>query len=206
MRVCRPADATVPGASAVITAVARGDDLTPIAEPPAGARLPVTEITGWPAPRETSPESGEAAAARLAGTLVHRLFRQLAPIDDGPSLQRHAAALLEPEERAGLDDAASFVAAVAATYAAMRAREDVQAIFEDGDPLFEVPFSWRVESGDVLRGTIDCLVVRPDGSVVVVDFKTGRERPGHREQLDVYVRAAATMFPDRRVDGILLYA
>jgi ATP-dependent exoDNAse (exonuclease V) beta subunit len=143
---------------------------------------------------------------RLVGILIHRLFRRLAPIDDEPALQQQAAALIESKERAAIPDTASFVATVASTYTAMRARDDVRAIFEHGEPLFEVPFSWRLAAGDVLRGTIDCLVVRRDGSVVVVDFKTGRERPDHRAQLDVYVKAASTLFPGRRVDGVLLYA
>ena len=207
MRVCRPADAREPiGTAAGAAAESRADDLEPISALPSGARMPVTESTRRPDPRGTSAESGEAAAARLTGTLVHRLFRRIAPIDDEPALLRQTAALIDSEERAAIPDIASFVARTASTYAAMRVRDDVRAIFENGEPLFEVPFSWRVESGDVLRGAIDCLVARRDGSVVVVDFKTGREQPGHREQLDVYVKAASTLFPGRRVEGVLLYA
>ena len=57
----------------------------------------------------------------------------------------------------------------------------------------------------VLRGRIDLLVVRDDGSVVVVEFKTGRRRPEHERQLEIYVGAARALFPGRAVEGCLVY-
>ncbi|MGH6944705.1 MAG: PD-(D/E)XK nuclease family protein, partial [Geminicoccaceae bacterium] len=56
-----------------------------------------------------------------------------------------------------------------------------------------------------LRGTIDCLIQRPDGSVMVVEFKTGRPRPSHERQLGIYVAAARACFPDSAIDGRLIY-
>jgi ATP-dependent exoDNAse (exonuclease V) beta subunit len=53
---------------------------------------------------------------------------------------------------------------------------------------------------------IDCLACRPDGGVVVVDFKTGARRPGDRRQLGAYVNAVRSLFPGARVDGLLVYA
>ena len=50
-----------------------------------------------------------------------------------------------------------------------------------GTCYFEVPFSLRSPDGrpgDVVRGVIDCLVVRPDGSATVLEFKTGEAPPG----------------------------
>jgi RecB family exonuclease len=108
----------------------------------------------------------------------------------------------------------------------MRSRDDVGLLLGSGQPLYEVPFSMRttgrpaagshgcdaagmptsVDHGTVLlRGTIDCVVVAPDGSVVVVEFKTGIPRPSHQAQLDLYVDAARALFPGARVEGKLIY-
>jgi hypothetical protein len=57
----------------------------------------------------------------------------------------------------------------------------------------------------VLRGRIDLLVVRDDGGVIVVEFKTGRRRPEHERQLAIYVQAARALYPGRPVDGCLVY-
>jgi len=58
----------------------------------------------------------------------------------------------------------------------------------------------------VLRGVIDCLAFRPDGRIVVVDFKTGTRREADRRQLRSYVDAVRAMYPGSRVDGCLVYA
>jgi len=58
----------------------------------------------------------------------------------------------------------------------------------------------------VVRGSIDWLVVRPDGAVVVVELKTGRPHDWHRAQLEVYVEAARALFPGAAVEGRMLYA
>jgi RecB family exonuclease len=90
----------------------------------------------------------------------------------------------------------------------MRERPDVADLLSRGRRLHEVPFSYRV-AGDsdpvVLRGTIDCLVEREDGNVVVMEFKTGRARAADRQQLDLYVTAAQALFPDTTVEGLLVY-
>jgi RecB family endonuclease NucS len=57
----------------------------------------------------------------------------------------------------------------------------------------------------VLRGTIDCLVQREDGSVVVVEFKSGQPAALHRRQLDLYVEAARALFPGAAIEGRLIY-
>ena len=49
-------------------------------------------------------------------------------------------------------------------------------------------------------------VQKPDGSILVVEFKTGRVRPIHQRQLDLYVAAARQLHPDvPSVGGTLLY-
>jgi ATP-dependent exoDNAse (exonuclease V) beta subunit len=71
------------------------------------------------------------------------------------------------------------------------------------------PFSLQARRDNkpvILRGVIDCVVEREDGSVVIVEFKTGRPRSWHARQLDLYVEAATAVFPEARVDGRLIYA
>ena len=90
----------------------------------------------------------------------------------------------------------------------MRERPDVAALLAVRRRLQEVPFSLRrVAEGTpmVLRGTIDCLIRKDDGSVVVVEFKTGRRRASHQRQLDVYVEAARALCPGSSVEGRLVY-
>ena len=78
---------------------------------------------------------------------------------------------------------------------------------EVGDLSFEVPFSFVDDepAGCVLRGTIDCLARRPDGSVVVLEFKTGAPSPAHEAQLAIYCRAARTLLTETVVTGRVVY-
>jgi RecB family exonuclease len=61
------------------------------------------------------------------------------------------------------------------------------------------------ESGCIVRGSIDCLVRHPDGSLVVIEFKTGRRRAEHQAQLDLYLAAVRGMFASSAVRGLLVY-
>ena len=91
----------------------------------------------------------------------------------------------------------------------MRSRDEVRQILGAGALLHEVPFSMMVPTGEeetILRGTIDCLVHGVDGTVTVVEFKTGRRRAAHQLQLDVYVQATRALYPGATVQGVLLYA
>ena len=70
--------------------------------------------------------------------------------------------------------------------------------------LREVAFVLAVEDEEsravVLRGSMDLVVVWPDGSVDVVDYKSARggDPEGHALQLDVYAVAARERFPNAR--------
>ncbi len=152
-----------------------------------------------------------------AGTLVHRLF-QFGIVPGGvpdAGEEAYALTLLKPEERAALEDVEATVATAVAAWRAMHGREDVSALLASGSRLHEVPFSLLVETASalhgarneptVLRGTIDCLIRREDGSVVVVEFKSGTPRAFHQRQLDLYVEAARGLFPGTSVDGRLIY-
>ncbi len=146
--------------------------------------------------------------ARIAGRLVHRLFEVggAANPQDASAEESLAQRLLAPEERAVLADADAVIADALRAWRAMRDRADVRGLLGRGALLHEVPFSLRDEAtSTIVRGTIDCLVQRPDGSVLVVELKTGARRPEHEGQLAAYVAAARALFPASPVEGILVY-
>jgi len=114
-----------------------------------------------------------------------------------------------PEERAAVPDLARIVSAAVDAHQSLGRREDLRGLLAAGVVHHEVPFSLHVvESaprGTVVRGRIDCLVERPDGAVVVLEFKTGERRIEHARQLETYVTAARAIFPGRGVEGTLVY-
>ena len=165
-------------------------------------------VTGW-----LSRATGAAAAVRaeqpqqaLVGSLVHRLFQaRIRATDD---VLAAARAALRAEERAVLDDADGVIATAATIWTSLSAREDLAQLLAAPTVLTEIPFSMRQDLPEgpvVVRGTIDCVVVRPDGEVTVVEFKTGGVHPSHQSQLDLYVAAARSLFPGRPVSGRLIY-
>jgi len=146
----------------------------------------------------------------FAGTLVHRLFQFEDALDAAGSEDDQvafAASLVRPEERATLDDADAVVRRAHAAWRSMKAQPDVAALLASGVRMHEVPFSLRAadDRRRVLRGTVDCLIRADDGSVTVVEFKTGRPRASHQSQLDVYVEAVRALFPGASVTGRLVY-
>jgi ATP-dependent helicase/nuclease subunit A len=143
---------------------------------------------------------------RLVGTLVHRLIERqgLAGTVTKEDVERSLGSLLDADELADVVDLRALATRAAAGYTAVCSREDVQALCGAGDMLHEVPFTMATEEG-IVRGTIDCLVRRPDGAMTILEFKTGRARSEHRVQLDLYARAAAQLFPGVSVDAALVY-
>ncbi len=193
------------------------------------ARVPVTgqdpaPAVGGFASMETSPADRQQA---LAGRLVHRLFHAgVSPGDADEDLAAAALRLVRPEEQVDIDDIGRLGERAASVYRALAGRPAVRDLLTGGRALYEVPFSLRgpaagpaggaadvggraggsTGAGEVIyRGTIDCLVERPDGSLVVLEFKTGAPRPAHERQLALYVEAARILFANRSVDGHLVY-
>src|SRR5262249_27142961 len=116
---------------------------------------------------------------------------------------------LTAAERAAIDDVDDLAAEAVRVWQGLQSRKDVVDLLAGERLLHEVPFSMSVRNGQesvVLRGVIDCLVQKNDSSVLVVEFKTGRPRPSHQRQLDIYVEAAATIYPGARIEGRLVYA
>jgi ATP-dependent helicase/nuclease subunit A len=190
---------------------ARPADFTALAIDRATVAAPVTGL-GVDESAATRVERFVPAADRLLGTLVHRMLQRVpagslaARLDrsNDAELARDARALLLDDELAAVDDLDAAIADAVATYRAIAGRADTQQLLGAGERLHEVPFSFH-RGGQLLRGTIDCLVLAPDGSVTVIEFKTGRKRASHQAQLDVYVEAARELFPDAAVSGVLLY-
>ena len=67
-----------------------------------------------------------------------------------------------------------------------------------------MPFA-LAHGGAVVRGTIDCLVRVSPAEVAVLEFKTGRPRAEHAEQLALYGKVAAALFPGSAVAEKLIY-
>jgi ATP-dependent helicase/nuclease subunit A len=199
-----PAPAGAPARSRTETVDAFG----PLAIRPPLPRVAATAHVQTDARGATSrPQEGASADERVAGTLVHRLFQSRAIAEPGDALRRRARAMLRAEERAQLTNEVDAIADAARVYAALAARPDVAAVLASGECEYEVPFSLRLEEEGplILRGTMDCVVRRPDGSVFVLEFKTGRRHVDHERQLDIYLAAARSIFPGTRVSGAVVY-
>jgi RecB family exonuclease len=71
-----------------------------------------------------------------------------------------------------------------------------------------VPFSFEAlpGSGDLVRGVVDCLVVAADGSITVLEFKTGQTRGEHQIQAGLYGRAIAAILGAVSVSVEVLYS
>jgi RecB family exonuclease len=165
-----------------------------------------------PAPSDRPAAVTERAVAHdrehaLAGRVVHRLLESGQLSRTSADDYAFARGLLKPEERAGASDLDALIAEAVRAWRSVRVRDEIVSLMREGLCLHEVPFSMRVEAtSSVIRGVIDCLVRRPDGSVVVLELKTGTRQPDHEQQLATYVSAARALFPGSPVDGLLLYA
>ena len=217
-RICRtPSGAVEAG---VLSAPGEGAPESPNESPPDafgpivyGAAIRRVAVTEWLDDAAADPASWPGSRGDVtAGILVHRLFQSGEVLDgcDEDAELSYARGLLRPEERGAIEDTDidAVVTAAVTAWRAMRARADVAALLSSGRRRHEVPFSMRtVKEGAlvVLRGTIDCLIQKDDGCVVVVEFKTGRRRSSHQRQLDVYVEAAHALFPGAPVEGRLVY-
>ena len=233
--ICRPApvrpvQAAEPtavwrSASAARPTTGEGDDYFDTLEPDVPLRR--VTVTEWAAASGGPPHRGPGGpdgpgdgpgAERLAGTLVHVLLQRAnRDVRDREEIRRRARALLRADEKAGVDNCDELVNRAVETYLAILKRPEVTSLI-DGDCLFEVPFSLRLDQSSdsperqtagapvIVRGTIDCLARGSDGRLTVLEFKTGSREPEHQAQLDLYVVAARGLFPGVAVEGALIYA
>ncbi|MCR4374250.1 MAG: PD-(D/E)XK nuclease family protein, partial [Acidobacteria bacterium] len=153
-------------------------------------------------------DRGDRALDRLAGTLVHRLFqRGWATPPPAADAVAHLARLVRSEELVDVPDHGRFLSDVAAAFLRLAGRSDVRRWLAQGRAYYEVPFSYAPADapGVIVRGSIDCLVARADGSLQVLEFKTGSPRPEHAGQLDTYLQAVRQAFSGADVTGELVY-
>ena len=203
LRICRPPAALPAGPTAV--------DCGKIREGVFGALQPAGAMPQAVTARVTNDgrEQTTAAVSREAaiGILVHRLIRasrRLAAAA-GPEEQASlAAALLRRQEVPTFETTAGIVCAALEIYRRLRDQPGVAPLLNPRQGFYEVPFS-LMDGGMVVRGAIDCLVRLDNGTMVVLELKTGAAQPAHQIQLDLYVRAARSMFPDCVVEGRLVY-
>jgi ATP-dependent exoDNAse (exonuclease V) beta subunit len=204
-------------ASAVVRASvadAEGKDLPSEQAPVDFASLGRPEVRRAPAVDASMRVADETpGASRLLGTLVHRLVHRFGfGAADDARLTEYARQLIPPEEAAVVVDVGYVASAAADYYVRLCSRRDVRALYDGGQPLFEVPFS-SIRGGRGARGVIDCLVGRPSPGnpskvehVTVVELKTGTPRPEHREQVAEYLAAARAVFPGASTETALIYS
>jgi ATP-dependent helicase/nuclease subunit A len=170
--------------------------------PHRGTAAPEDRGTAVPPRRSTAP----LADPRLVGTLVHRLVDRIGSGPDARAALRAAAeSVLRREERLGAGDVDEVITAAVERFEQLMARGDLAALLAEGRRYHEVPIALRA-GGAILRGVIDAIVIRPDGTIAVLEFKTGVRRPEHQAQLDGYLEAVRALNPGApSVTGQLVY-
>jgi ATP-dependent helicase/nuclease subunit A len=192
---------------------APADDLGPVIEIDGRERQPITR-GGAARRRRPGAESNGAQdrAAVAVGRVVHRLFQAEVRGDlPAGALSAIARGLAAADDAWAERDLDALVARAARMFSRMWSQPALRAVLDGAECLYEVPISvlpGPAKDGGrsrVLRGVIDCLAFRPQGQVVVVDFKTGTRRESDRRQLRAYVDAVRAMYPGASVEGCLVY-
>ena len=221
-RICASITAPDPGLPPPFAAAPGGREGEPV--PPAddfGAiidragreRSPITK-TGAAAPRREDAETpgSEHEPGVVLGRVVHRMFQAEVRGDlKDDELAAIARAFVTADEAWAVKDLEGLAASAAMVYSGMWSQTALRAVLDGAECHYEVPLSVLSAPGKeggsprILRGVIDCLACRPDGRVVVVDFKTGTRRGPDRRQLRAYVDAVRSMYPGSAVEGCLVY-
>ncbi len=212
LRVCPAGTAPEPATNGTI-AVARASEVPSSLQPLTGRsdirRGRVTDIATHARDGGAFGHAGPALDEELVvGRAVHRLLARGDAAAADEALQARVSADLEPDERMVVDDERALAAHVVALVRRVWQDATLRHALTSPRARFEVPIVFRHddEAGvRLVRGTVDC-VVPLDDHVLVLEFKTGRQRPAHVRQLDLYVDAVRAMWPVARVEGRLVYA
>jgi ATP-dependent exoDNAse (exonuclease V) beta subunit len=158
-------------------------------------------------PEPDGAEQGKTGSGLLVGLVVHRLLQRfgMTGLVDDAALATAVETLLQRERHAETATHPETAREIIARFRALREHSELRTEYEAGDVFHEVPFSFFVD-GCIVRGAIDCLIRRADGSVRILEFKTGRRRDEHQRQAELYRRAAAAVFPDSPVTVDVVYA
>ena len=160
-------------------------------------------------PQDASGDREPADEPRLLGTIVHRLFaRGLALSQSAEDRRAAPRASVSAAELADVPSPAALCDRAVAVFVALR-----------GAPMSGRPWTGaavitrchlptsRPTSPDVLvRGAVDCLVERPDGRLVVLEFKTGRPRAWHEAQAALYVAALERALGTKAISAQIVYS
>jgi RecB family exonuclease len=164
-----------------------------------------------PAVEKRNRQQTDSRSGSLTGTLVHRLFERLGTSLAGDAhaqlIADELARLIRDEETVEAGDVEQVFTQARSAYLALCRQRTLAQALDSGDAFFEVPFSVRPGSSQmILRGTFDCLIRRRDGGMTVLELKTGKPAPEHTQQLEMYLMAARAMFPGTPVEGTIVYA
>jgi hypothetical protein len=204
---------SVPPDGPGIAPVPPSDDFGAIVDGAGRERAPITKPGPAGSRRKgDEPPSPEDSSGVVLGRVVHRMF-QAGLRGDFPADDLAAAArdLVTAEEAWTVADLQLLAAHAARTFAGIWSQPALRALLDGAECHYEVPLSVlpapAKDGGrpQVLRGVMDCLACRPDGTIVVVDFKTGSRREADRRQLRAYVDAVRSMHPGSGVEGCLVY-
>ncbi len=175
------------------------------AEPRPPRPLAPSQVATVPEPAAGSPlEAGTPAARR--GTLIHRLCERL-PATTEDAREEVARRWLE---RCAADLSWEAREEIITTVLRTLHDPEISSLFGP-DALAEIPLS-AVIGGRVFSGQVDRLIVQ-DGTVLVVDIKTGAQVPAapqetpqaYLQQMGAYRAALALMFPDKTIEAALLW-
>ena len=178
--------------------------------PPAKVTIVRPSDTSDDEPRRIA-GGGEREAARLRGTLAHRLLQSLPDI---PTDRREKVAT-EFLARKGAQISAEQRIALLREVLRLIASSDFAAVFAPGSRA-EVSIGGAVTAADgstiLVPGQIDRLAVTRD-SVLIADFKTNRNPPrqienvppGYIRQLALYRAVLMKLYPDRPVRAALIW-
>ncbi len=182
-------------------------DFTRLPAAPSPARARISTAGVEPAiGRQQLPEAVvDAPDPRRLGTLVHRLLEHdaLGGNLDEAALRQLADRLLGGDDRRSTTGPQRLIDAALLVIGQM-AQNEALAGSLSGPRWHEVPLAYH-DGHRIWRGALDALVAAGPGQCEVLEFKTGRPRPAHEEQLALYVAAIAALAPDLEVSGRVVY-
>lgn len=143
------------------------------------------------------------------GNMIHRALSRVEWLD-GLDVKQCAARAVEHAKNnfaRSAGDERAIEARLAPLVQETLSDPDLRFIFyrEGRDAAYknEAAIYFEDEKRDV-AGQIDRLITTGD-EVLIIDYKTGTDKPEYRHQLLVYKKGMAKLYPGRRVRGILVY-